>query len=306
MAWTVLLCLVFLVAAAVVSWNILAPRLSLRHDRTAPRNAGTGILKGAEPLRLGPDDAPNAVLFVHGFSGTPNNFKDLPMLAAQAGWHARAMLLPGHGTSPLDFDQTSPDELEAAVDREVKDLLGGHRRVVLVGHSMGGALAALCSAKNPDVAGLVLAAPYFGITRRWWLGLTSETWINSLGRLVVWVYSPPGHQPVRRPGVSRLILSYPWITTRSGRNAMEVARRAGSTGVVGKITQPVLLIHSKLDGITSPEMARAVLDRFPSQQKHHVELTDSDHMIFWDNEEEVVNREVLDFLKTIEKAPLNH
>ena len=62
----------------LLSYNTVAGHWVTGRNRHAPRDPETGILRGAEPRTLGPDDAPVAVLLVHGYLGGSNNFADLP------------------------------------------------------------------------------------------------------------------------------------------------------------------------------------------------------------------------------------
>ncbi|NJL71813.1 MAG: hypothetical protein HC888_09425, partial [Candidatus Competibacteraceae bacterium] len=69
-------------------------RAVTRSDKATPRDATTGIITGAEPRWLGPEDSMRAVLLVHGFIGTPQNYNTLPRCHRGPGWRVHAMLLP--------------------------------------------------------------------------------------------------------------------------------------------------------------------------------------------------------------------
>ncbi|HDP34785.1 MAG TPA: alpha/beta fold hydrolase [Candidatus Hydrogenedentes bacterium] len=128
-------------------WDNIFDKRVTRYDDKTPRDPETGIMEGAAPRTLGPENTDKAILFVHGFSGTPNNFHDLPDQVAEAGWRVRVMLLPGHGTSPREFEKTSAEQLRQGVADELAPLRERYKTVVLVGHSMGGALATLTTAE---------------------------------------------------------------------------------------------------------------------------------------------------------------
>ncbi len=269
-----------------------------RYDATVPRNPETGIILGAEPRELGPEDAPNAVLFVHGFSGTGNNYNDLPDRVAAAGWRARVMLLPGHGTSPFSFEKTTAGELLSAVIQELKVLRDRHKKVVLMGHSMGGALATLAAGQMP-LDGLMLAAPYYSVTFKWYYLIPAEQWARLFSPMVRWIYSPAENQPVNRREVRSQILSYPWIPTRAFLTAMTLAEQARKLETLQRIHCPVLLLHSLKDNVTAPSSAAKAFGEIPSAQKRAVWLENSDHIIFWDYDQEQVAEETLAFLKQV-------
>lgn len=103
----------------------------------------------AAPFRL---DGSNGEAFVllHGFTGNPAHFRHLGSQLCAAGYTINAPLLPGHGRAFEDLSTVDRSHwVEATLDaaREV----GDHRRVHLVGLSMGGLLSVV-AATRLDVA----------------------------------------------------------------------------------------------------------------------------------------------------------
>jgi len=283
-------------AVGLTLWNRIADRKVTELDATRPRDPVSGIIRGAEPRDVGPEDARGAVLFIHGFSGCGNNFETLPERVAEAGWRARVMLLPGHGTSPFEFERVTEGQLLDAVLDETRQLLRKHEKVVLLGHSMGGALATIAAAQLPGVSGLVLGAPYFAITPRWYYVLPPERWVRRGPSLMRWVHMNPDRQPVFRHEVSREIVSYGWAPTKAAIVAMGVAAHAADSATLARITQPVLLLHGRRDEVTSPNASVKAVNGMRSTNKRIVLLDNSNHILFWDYEREAVTKEVLAFL----------
>ncbi len=279
-------------------WNTWADRRVTLSDEAIVRDPDTGIIRGAEPLTLGPENSRRAILMVHGFAGTPNNFNELPARLADTGWHVHAMLLPGHGTSPRAFEITTAEQLEAAVVTELDALRERYETVVLLGHSMGGALATLIAARC-KVDGLILVSPYYAITYRWYYLLRPETWAAWLSSVVRWVYRSVRMQPVNLLEAQEKILSYHWIPVRAALMAMGLAARACREEVAADITAPVLLIRSKRDGVIDTNLAQQVFEKIPAQHKRSVCLRDSDHIVFWDYDREEVVAQVSDFLQDL-------
>src|SRR6516165_1795653 len=96
------------------------------------------------------------VLLVHGFGDDLNTWMfTQPALAA--GRHTIALDLPGHGGSAKDVGAGDAESLTNAVNGALGAL--GIERVHLVGHSMGGAIAALVALREPErVVSLTLIA----------------------------------------------------------------------------------------------------------------------------------------------------
>ena len=290
-----LIAVALLVGVLHAGCNTATTSFVKRHNGRVDRDPETGILVGAEPRAFGPKSAKGAVLFVHGFAGSPNNFKDLPEAVAAADWHVQVMLLPGHGTSPLDFEPITAQTLLDAVLAEIRTLQETHEQVVVVGHSMGATLAIL-AAVELDVDGLVLAAPHFAVTYKWFLGLRREHWMKLLGPVIRWGYFPQSRRPVKHRQARKEIVMYSWMGSKPSRMAIDLAARTRNAETLENVSAPVLLIHANDDRVTSPKASRKAFELIGSKQKRYQELHNSDHMLFWDHDAEFVNEEVLRFL----------
>ena len=272
----------------------IADRQVARYERDTSRDSETGIMRGAEPRALGPEHGARAILFVHGFSGCPNNFHDLPDRVAQTGWHVRVMLLPGHGRTPHAMERTTAAQLLDGVLHELRPLRDRFSRVVLLGHSMGGALATLAAAQLP-LDGLILASPYYRVRHKWYYGLTPERWARAVSPLIRWV--PTASQPVNLRESEPKILSYRWTPTRAALTAIELAAAARAPEILRRIACPSLLIHSEIDNVTCPHAARTAFAQIAAAEKREVWLHRSDHVIFWDYEADATAAAVLAFLE---------
>lgn len=101
---------------------------------------------------MGPD-----VLMVHGFGGDLTNWLFVSPLLAE-GHRVHVMDLPGHGESSADIGSGDPDTLAATVESVISQI--GDRPIHLVGHSLGGRVAAMVARRNRAVIGsLTLIAP---------------------------------------------------------------------------------------------------------------------------------------------------
>ena len=110
--------------------------------------------QGLSLLRNGPESAP-LLLLVHGTPGSAEGFSDY-VLNPPRGMQVVALDRPGFGHSGPAGAVTSLDTQAAAV---AALLPGNGRPVVLLGHSLGGAIAARVAALWPErVQGLVLLA----------------------------------------------------------------------------------------------------------------------------------------------------
>ena len=124
-------------------------------DTVAPRELEVAG-KRLRYLELGSgDEVP--VLLLHGFGADLNSWM-FTQPALLDGRRTIALDLPGHGGSTKDVGSGDADALVDMVDGAVTEL--GIERVHLVGHSLGGAVAALVAARQPErIATLTLIAP---------------------------------------------------------------------------------------------------------------------------------------------------
>jgi len=97
------------------------------------------ILPGAEPFNHDGSDV--AVLLCHGFTSTAKSMRPWGEYLAERGFTVRVPLLPGHGTTWQEMNQTRWEDWYACVDKEFRELHQTCERVVVGGLSMGGTLA---------------------------------------------------------------------------------------------------------------------------------------------------------------------
>ncbi|MCB1298971.1 MAG: alpha/beta hydrolase [Microthrixaceae bacterium] len=112
----------------------------------------------------GRSDAPRRALLVHGLGSNGPLMWRFGVTLADAGWHATAVDLRGHGLSPRALDYT----IEAhAVDLGATTPEDGAPWDLVIGHSLGGASSIVAAAADPDWARrLVLIDPAVIVTTK--------------------------------------------------------------------------------------------------------------------------------------------
>ena len=121
----------------------------------APVRSGAGATAGLHSVLLREGQG-RPMLLIHGFGAEANGWR--PMLAGHGGARPiHALDLPGHGASPLGALAAFADLVDA-VEAHLRAM--GLGDVDLVGHSLGGAVAAALAARGTlDLRSLLLLAP---------------------------------------------------------------------------------------------------------------------------------------------------
>jgi alpha-beta hydrolase superfamily lysophospholipase len=268
----------------------------IRSDQRVERTPA-GIMVGAEERDLGSPNAAGVVVFVHGHLGAGDNFGDLPDRVAAAGWRARVMRLPGHGTHPWDHESITTGDMIEAVRTEVKAMISEHEKVVLVGHSMGATISTMIASEE-ELDGVVLGAPYYRVPYHWYYVLPPETWARVVAYPCRWVYKGKVFMQVKWDCSEVNITSYEWAPTKSVVMLTQLGSDAAAPGVPENVHAPVLWLHAPDDAAACNGAASSVMERLPHPPRH-VTLPQSNHLIFVDNDREMVDDAVLDFLREI-------
>ena len=242
------------------------------------------ILPGAEPFHHDGSDV--GVLLCHGFTGTPQSLRSWGEYLADRGYSVRLPLLPGHGTTWQDMNQTRWEDWYAAVDAAFRELHEACERVVVCGLSMGGALALqLAQAHGPRISGLVLVNPAvkFEDPRTLLLPVLKHV-LGSLGAI---------GNDVKKAGVTELAY------TRTPLKAAHSQLVAWQSVVrdLPEVTQPVLLLRSPQDHVVPASSSALILSRISSLDVTEILLEDSYHVATIDNDAQRIFDESAKFIE---------
>ena len=248
-------------------------------------------MKHQEYRRIVPG-AENAVLFIHGICGTPNHFVEaIPATQwVPEGYSIHNLCLPGHGGTVADFAKVPGNQWRCHARKAFCTLAKTHKRVYIVGHSMGTLFALELAAEFPEkIGGLLL----LGVPMRPHL---TPAVVNSSLRLVLGKLRPgyPEEAIETACGVGRTWRLWEYAAWLP-RFVDLFAHIARTEKVLGDVNVPTWIFQSKKDELVS-RLSERVLARYP----FHVEVLErSTHFYYEEGDTERVKRSFLNMIDHI-------
>jgi carboxylesterase len=244
------------------------------------------VLPGAEPFHH--EGGPVGVVLCHGLTSTPQSMRPWAEYLAEQGLTVSLPRLPGHGTRWQDCNLTTWQDWYGAVEREFVTLRGRCDLVFAMGQSMGGTLALrLAELRGAEVAGLVLVNPSVrSLDPR-------MRAVPALSRVVASL--PPIAGDIKRAGAAEL--AYDRLPLRALHSLSRGWRVVLAD--LPRVTQPVLLFHSRVDHVVEPVNSRSVLERISSTDVREVVLENSYHVATLDNDADLIFSGSLAFVRRL-------
>lgn len=244
------------------------------------------VMPGAEPFSHDGGDV--GVLLCHGLTSTPQSLRPWAKRLADEGLSVRLPLLPGHGTTWQELNTTRWPDWYAAAERSLDDLLATCRTVVVGGLSMGGAIAArLAEQRGADVGALALVNPAF---------VADDPRLRALPVIKHVLPSLPGiANDVALPG--SVELAYDRIALKALHSL--VGSWQQTVHDLPMITQPLLVMHSRVDHVVPPRSSSLLLSRVSSKDVTEVVLENSFHVATIDHDADLIEKTSIEFIRRV-------
>ena len=202
------------------------------------------------PWQLG--DARRGALLIHGFAGSPPELRGLGEHLAARGWRCHGLVVPGHGLRPLDLHRTRWEDWAAGVQRAFDELAAECDSVVVVGQSMGGALALhLAATEMRDRAVAALATPL-------WLPGFLVNLLPVIRHVVRW-HTPSSEVDLWDQVAVQELHSY-GVRSMSSINELRLLVRT-VRDELAEVRAPVLVLHGARDRLIAPACAAEISQR---------------------------------------------
>lgn len=245
------------------------------------------LLPGAEPFWH--DGGRVGALVLHGFTGSPAGVRPLAVHLADHGLTVLAPRLPGHGTSWQDLAVCRWDDFHSEADRALTTLRERCDQVVVLGLSVGGALALRLAELRPDdVAGLVLVNVAVEVAH------PARPLLPLLRHVVPAV--PGVVNDIKRPGQDEV--GYDRVPLRTVHSVVAdgwPAVRADIAAVRG----PVLVVRSREDHVIPASSSDWVVEHLTAPDVAQLWLEDSFHVATLDNDAALLQDACLDFVHRV-------
>jgi carboxylesterase len=232
-----------------------------------------GIIPGAEELSLTAPGARMGVVLLHGFGDTPQTLASLAHALCADGMDVEVPLLPGHGRTLREFASSNGSEWLAAARAAHAEMRGRHTRVALVGLSLGGALAATVAADDPELAALVLLAPYVDTPLVFRVLVRAAPAIG----LVLPYVGGEGAQSILDPEARAQALAYGATTPQLVRELVKSADAARAS--LARISAPTLYVQSREDNRITEAVARRAFSLLGARTKKLELLSGCGHVL---------------------------
>lgn len=208
---------------------------------------------------------PVAILYIHGFSASPNELRPVPdLVAKELGANVFFTRLTGHGQdgaamAGATLEQWQQDVAEAF---EVAHTIGDE--VIVIGCSTGCTLATLALSQGAQAKAVVHASPNFGLRNVFAQALLDMPGVKHWGHIVAG--RTRDFSPINEGHAAYWTTSYP----TQALYPMADAVRAAMAADLSKITAPALFVINNADNVVSPNRARKVMKRWGAPTTEHV------------------------------------
>ncbi|HWP95393.1 MAG TPA: alpha/beta fold hydrolase [Syntrophomonadaceae bacterium] len=247
----------------------------------------SAIAPQAQPF-LWPGTGHAALLFVHGFTASPSEVAPTARLIHQSGnITVQGILLPGHGTDPLDLNQTRWLDWYRVVEDRCHHLLGEYDQVYLAGLSMGGMLALYAGLHVEGLKGIIsINAPLF---------------VRNPGRvrvapLLQFCRSCWPKEKVEFDSREQERFAYDCYPLKA-LSSMLILRRRLMKGLPD-MKLPLLIMQSKQDESVLMESAHYIFRHCRQAEVRVLELPRSKHVATMGVEKEMIAQEIQSFINT--------
>jgi carboxylesterase len=231
------------------------------------------------------------ILLIHGFTGSPSEFRSMGQYLSEQGYTVVGPLLPGHGTTWQDMARRRWQEWANAAEQVYLELKGRCRTVLVGGGSMGGLLTLYLAERHPEIAGIIPMAP----------ALFTADWRAGLAWLIKYFVQFNPYDPERDgddltdpEARQRYLWSYMGTPVAAAEQLVLLQHAVRRD--LRKIAAPTLIFQGTRDRSVKLQSAVYAFNRIAAKDKELIWLTNSGHCLWVDSEKEQVWQKTHQFI----------
>lgn len=248
------------------------------------------LCEKAQPIAY--ETGENLVILVHGFTGSPDDMRELANYLSARNYAVRAVRLAGHGTIDWqNLKKYSYYDWWKSLEDEVKNAAGKYRKVYLIGYSFGGNLSLDLAARYPHIIKGVISLGVSVYMRR-------ELLIRTMLPIYHLLFKHYRKAYVKKSTLSEYLAtgSYQHIPTKSIYDFYHFVDLY-TKRELHKVTVPALIVHSRDDAVTHPTSSSFVYNNISSAVKELLLLDDVNHNPIRSERKNIIFEKIVKFIE---------
>jgi carboxylesterase len=233
---------------------------------------------------------------IHGYTSTPDEMRELAnKIYITFNDTVVVTRLEGHGMVPSKLLNLSLDDWYAQVSGEVDALSENCKKVNLVGFSFGGTLSTRL-AEEKELNHIYLLAPYLVTTYKFYYGLRPEIYLKVSSPILHYSKKTKIGQINSPAGLEKHIAywSMPFAPIKNSESFIKETING-----LDKVSEPILLQHSKGDRTSDIESSQIILEGASSENKELIFFEKSNHILIEDYDKDQVSLNIIEFEKSL-------
>lgn len=226
---------------------------------------------------------------IHGFTSSPTEMKELAGLLRAQGYRTHLPILPGHAATPEALLRVTHRDWLATAETAFLHLQQETQKQIVIGLSLGGALA-LHLAANFDFAGVVALAPALWVPKwKEYGAYVAGTFFKTRRK--------KGGPDVNDDGGRALLDSYPEYPYAALYEVFQLQRLVRAE--LARINMPVLVIHARHDHVVPVATVRHIAAQVKSSHREELIVKNSYHVLTVDRDRPQIFQRIQEFIQKV-------
>lgn len=234
------------------------------------------------------------VLVIHGFTSSPSSMYRINQTLIQQGYCVACPMLPGHGTTYKDLASATATDWFNAVLQSYQQLQKHCEHIVVIGQSLGGALALQLAYQQPEIDRLIILSPAIEAPKL----LQISCRLRGLLQLLHITHIKAAGGDIKNKRAYETC--YRKIPVPIYAELLDCFHQAKA--LVPQIKVPTTIFASHKDHVVSAKGIEAAYHALGTSDKELYWCDNSYHVLSRDNDLEQIIDYILGYLKTLEQT----